>query len=478
MIQDFAFTEKFTAKIDVKKVIGYFTGIPRSVILDSSLYNEDAGRFTIIGFDPCMFFTSKGREMAIQTGERKDNITGDPFTYLRSLMKKYELVPQNDGLPFHGGYMGYFSYDLVGFIEKIETKSCDDLKINDIELGLYNKAIIFDHMAGEIFIVVSSIGIRQKIKTEMTKNLYEISSLLSSIADQNEKAQSDSGTKQQSTEKIKSNKDICSNFNKETYMDIVQKAREHIRNGDIFQVNLSQRFETDINRTPGELYISLRNCSPAPFCAFLNFEDVQVLSSSPERYLKIDGRYIETRPIKGTRPRGCDKQSDDAMKKELLESPKERAELTMIVDLERNDLGRICEFGSVDVKSHFIIEEYANVFHAVSTVTGIIKEGKDIIDCICATFPGGSITGAPKVRAMEIIEELEPVKRGIYTGAIGYIGFDGRADLNIAIRTIIIKGGRAYYNVGGGIVWDSIPEDEYFETLHKGTKMLEVLTGG
>lgn len=471
MIQDFAITEIYTDKIDVKKVIRYFSGIPWSVILDSSLHNGDIGRFTIIGFDPCMFFTSKGYNITIQTGEKSERFTGYPFEFLRSWIKKYELPPQNDNLPFHGGCMGYFSYDLVDFIEKIETKSCDDLQINDIELGLYNKVIIFDHITDEIFMIASSIGIRKKILTKTRENLFGIRLLLSDIAKQNQKTD-------HNIEKVREKNKIRSNFNKETYMDIVQKAREHIRNGDIFQVNLSQRFEAKINKTPGELYISLRECSPAPFCAFLNFDDVKVLSSSPERYLKIDGRYIETRPIKGTRPRGRDKKSDDMMKRELLESPKERAELTMIVDLERNDLGRICEFGSVNVKSHFVIEEYANVFHAVSIVTGMIKEGKDIIDCILATFPGGSITGAPKIRAMEIIEEHEPVKRGIYTGAIGYIGFDGKADLNIAIRTIIIKGNTAYYNVGGGIVWDSVPEDEYYETLHKGTKMLEVLTGG
>jgi para-aminobenzoate synthetase component 1 len=260
---------------------------------------------------------------------------------------------------------------------------------------------------------------------------------------------------------------LKSNFSKEDYIKTIKKAKEYIRKGDIYQVNLSQRFESGLNIEPYELYLRLRGFSPAPFSSYLNFGDCIIISSSPERFLMKNGNYIETRPIKGTRPRSKDPLMDSINEKDLLNSPKDRAEHVMIVDLERNDLGRICEYSSIKPAEFVKLEKYSTVFHLVSTVSGTLRKDIDPIDCLMAAFPGGSITGAPKIRSMEIIEELEPVKRSVYTGAIGYISFDGNMDTSIAIRTIIAKGKKIYFQVGGGIVADSDPESEYEETLHK-----------
>ena len=457
----FCITKEYSQPFNEDEIIKYFSSFDSTAILESSMYSKEFGRYSIIGIEPFLFFSSKGNNITFTKGDSKEHITGNPLEQLRGLLKKYKVNKLDEKIPFRGGCMGYLSYDLVNFIEEIEQKNCDDLKAYDIALGFYNKAIIIDHFLNKLFIACTSVETE-----EVNENIEKIEKMIAGAKDYK--------IAPKSFEKNK----VSSNFNKQEYINIVEKAREYIRNGDIFQVNLSQRFEININATPQDIYLRLRECSPAPFSAFLNFDGAKVISSSPERFLKINGRSIETRPIKGTRPRGTDSITDTAMKNELLNSEKEQSELTMIVDLQRNDLGRICEFGSVNVKSHFEIEQYANVFHAVSTITGRLKSDIDVVDCLKSTFPGGSITGAPKIRAMEIIEELERAKRGIYTGAIGYIGFDGDIDLSIAIRTIVVKDNKAYYNVGGGIVWDSTAEKEYDETLHKGTKMLEVLTGG
>jgi len=266
------------------------------------------------------------------------------------------------------------------------------------------------------------------------------------------------------------------NFDFTSYTAAITRIKSYIASGDVYQVNLTQRFATPLPCAPYDLYLRLRERSPAPFAAYLSFGPVQLISSSPERFLTLRDRRVETRPIKGTRPRSSDPTTDAALAAELLASEKDRAELLMIVDLERNDLGRVCDYGSVRVDRLWQLESHPTVHHLVSTVSGQLRPGLDIIDCVRATFPGGSITGAPKIRSMEIIDELEPHRRHIYTGAIGYIGFDGNADLNIAIRTITCVNNHAYYHVGGGIVWDSDPAAEYQETLDKGRAMHEALT--
>ncbi len=268
---------------------------------------------------------------------------------------------------------------------------------------------------------------------------------------------------------------LKANFSHEGYLGAVAKAREYIGAGDIFQVNLSQRFEVDIKIPPYELYRRLRQINPAPFASYLNFDRVCIAGASPERYLKLQGDMVETRPIKGTKPRGRTPEEDRALAADLLASKKDRAENIMIVDLERNDLGRVCRYGTVKVTELAILETYPTVYHLTSTVVGRLREGMNRIDLLKASFPGGSITGAPKVRAMEIIDELEPTRRSVYTGSTGYLGFSGEMDLNIVIRTFIIKDGRAYFQVGGAVVYDSEPEAEYIETLDKGKALIQAL---
>jgi len=268
-----------------------------------------------------------------------------------------------------------------------------------------------------------------------------------------------------------------SGFTREAYLEGVRRVKEYILAGDIYQANLSQRFSAPLLEPAWRLYRRLRRLNAAPFSAYMNFGDFAVASSSPERFMEVSGRRVETRPIKGTRPRSDDPAEDRSQREELLSSAKDRAELSMIVDLERNDLGRVCDYGSVRVTEHAVLESYATVHHLVSTVVGELHRGRDIVDLLRATFPGGSITGAPKIRSMEIIDEIEPTARSVYTGGIGYLGFNGRHDLNVAIRTMIIGGGRVRFQVGGGIVADSDPEAEFQETLDKGKAMFEAVTG-
>jgi anthranilate synthase component 1/para-aminobenzoate synthetase component 1 len=277
--------------------------------------------------------------------------------------------------------------------------------------------------------------------------------------------------------KFKKNNDffIKSNFTKKGFMEIVKKCKQYISAGDIFQANLSQRLCVKFNGDKFKLYKVLREINPSPFAAYLNFGDLTIVSCSPERLLKVVGCNVETRPIAGTRPRGDSKSEDENFAKELILNEKERAEHIMLVDLERNDLGRVCEYGTVRVDELMMIEDYSHVFHIVSNVKGILREDKDIFDLIKSCFPGGTITGCPKIRCMEIIDELEPTSRGIYTGSIGYLSYNGDMDLNIVIRTFVIKNGFAYIQVGAGIVADSVPEREYYETLYKAEALINAL---
>jgi para-aminobenzoate synthetase component 1 len=268
---------------------------------------------------------------------------------------------------------------------------------------------------------------------------------------------------------------LRSNFTHEEYVRAVERARRYIIDGDIFQVNLSQRFEMPLETPAPLLYRRLRALNPAPFAAYLDHPGMQVVSASPERYIRVADGRAEIRPIKGTRPRGSTPEEDRRLRRELENSPKDHAENTMIVDLVRNDLGRVCRYGTVRVLEHAVLETFPSVFHLTSTVAGELRPGLDAVDAIRASFPDGSITGAPKIRAMEIIEELEPVRRGVYTGALGYFSFTGPVDLNVTIRTITVRDGRAYFSVGGGIVYDSDPEMEYQETLHKGRALARAL---
>ncbi len=459
------------------EVYCYIKDKPYSFILDSRMNPERLGRYSFVGAEPFALFRSKGNQVYIwQEKQGETRLTGSPFKLLKELLNSYQMVTKlPPGVPpFSGGAVGYFGYELGEVIEELPGNSTDDLMLPDCLLGFYDRIFAFDHLLDKIFIF--TLG-RSETEGEAVlkadEMMKEFTQEIESIQVQDTK-EPDLSKKNVISPETKHK--LKSNFTRDQYCKTVGKVKEYIAAGDIYQANLSQRFETDLTITPFELYCKLRTINPAPFASFLNFGDVVVASASPERFLLLSDKIVETRPIKGTRPRSSEPQKDLEYREELLNSEKDRAELIMIVDLERNDLGRVCLPGTVKVTELFALEAYATVYHLVSTVTGVLPEDKDITDLLYASFPGGSITGAPKIRAMEIIDELEGLKRNVYTGSIGYITLDGKADLNIVIRTFVVKNNKVYFQVGGGIVADSEPEKEYQETLDKAKALIESLS--
>jgi len=445
-----------------------FKDQPYSFFLDSGMDPKRLGRYSFIGSDPFLVLKSRGDEITLLRGDKKEVRQSNPFDVVGELLKTYALDGCLADIPFTGGAVGYFSYDLCHFIERLPTTAVDDLQLPECYLAFYDSAIAVDHLTGKTYLIAT--GFPELEEARRVRKAKETLARLRSILTDARRPAEESGLVVVDEGTV-----LRSNFTHEEYLKAVAAAREYICAGDIFQVNLSQRFEASLNVSPYELYRRLRQINPAPFAAYLNFEEVGIVSASPERFLKVSGDWVETRPIKGTRPRGKTDVEDRAMARELLASAKDQAENVMIVDLERNDIGRVCRYGTVRVTELAILETFPTVFHLTSTVVGRLRPDKGRVDLLKATFPGGSITGAPKVRAMEIIDELEPTRRSVYTGSIGYLSFAGGMDLNIVIRTIIVKGGKAYFQVGGGIVFDSEPEAEYQETLDKGKALVQAL---
>lgn len=476
--------EKLEFNITIEDFYNIYAQKPHTVILDSSMKNQ-YGKYSILAFEPFMLFKSKGLSVQVIKNNCIENHTTNPIDFLKKLLKRYKTNSNQNILPFNHGCIGFFSYDLGRFFEELPEDTIDDKDIPDIYLGFYDCAIIFDHAKNTQYLSVSSANIDDADDCpDCCGTTENINSILKKRADETKISiaqEIDKLNSKKNTDLYSQNIDainLKSNHTKDSYCLMVKKAREYIQNGDIYQVNLSQRFEIEYPHDPYNLFVKLREICPTPFSAFLNFGNIKVISASPERFIKIKDNIIETRPIKGTRPRGKTPIEDTILRNELINSKKDMAELTMITDLLRNDIGKVCKIGSVTVEKLFEIEEYTNVFHLVSTIKGELRDNIDVTDCLKATFPGGSITGAPKIRAMEIIEEQEPTKRNIYTGSIGYIDFSGNADLNIVIRTVVIKDNKAFYSVGGGIVWDSDEVSEYQETLYKGISIMTALTNG
>jgi para-aminobenzoate synthetase component 1 len=442
-----------------------------SFFLDSGMDPHKLGRYSFIGSDPFMVFSARGNEGTISQGSKKRSSNGNPFDVLGHLLEVYRLDSNSSPIPFIGGAVGYFSYDLCHFIERLSSTTVDDLKLPECYFGFYDLVLAFDNLQGKTYVISTGFPELEETK-RMEKAAKRLNEVKAQVADA-----LGSGIRAVPTPISSPVEQLAleGNFTREEYVAAVEKARQYIIAGDIFEVNLSQRFEAELSITPYQLYRRLRQINPAPFAGYLGFDEVQVVSASPERFLRLRGDRVETRPIKGTRPRGKTPEADETLAKKLLNSSKDRAENVMIVDLERNDLGRVCRFGTVNVTELAILEVFPTVFHLTSTVVGRLREGKNSIDLLKATFPGGSITGAPKVRAMEIIDELEPTKRSVYTGSIGYLSFGGDLELNIAIRTFLVKGKRAYFQVGGAVTYDSDPETEYQETLDKARALVDAL---
>ncbi len=464
---------------------------PYSFFLDSGMDPGRLGRYSFLGNEPFLAVRSRGSEINLIRGQEHEVQRGNPFDAIGKLLEAYRLDHCPAPVPFLGGAVGYFSYDLCRFIERLPSTTVDDLRLPESYVAFYDTVVAFDHLEKKVYLVATGFpeleerrrSRRAKMRLEeMKARLCRCSVVGAGKGPEQSEREAKRCRSGDYPDDATSGKDgqgkqisLKSNFTPEEYKRAVNRVREYIAAGDVFQVNLSQRFEADLEIPPYELYKRLRTVNPAPFAGYLNFPGVSIVSASPERFLRVRSDLVETRPIKGTRPRGGDLREDERLAYELTHSSKDRAENVMIVDLERNDLGRVCRYGTVKVTELAILETFPTVFHLTSTVIGRLRRSKSNIDLLKATFPGGSITGAPKVRAMQIIDELEPTKRSVYTGAIGYLGFNEDMDINIVIRTFLIREGRAYFQVGGGIIYDSDPEAEYVETLDKARALIRAL---
>jgi para-aminobenzoate synthetase component 1 len=472
--------EEVTTSLTAPGLFELISDKPYSFFLDSGMDPGKLGRYSFLGSEPFLVISSRGSQITLMRGQAREVQRGNPFDTIGNLLQPYRLDHCPAPVPFLGGAVGYFSYDLCHFTEHLPSTAIDDLRLPESCFAFYDTILAFDHLEKKVYIVATGFPQmeegqrlnRARTRLGETKDWLHAASVTQGTCLPESRSWGDSeleaGHKSQEIT-------LKSNFTPKEYMRAVDRVREYIAAGDVFQVNLSQRFEGDLRISPSELCRRLRAVNPAPFSSCLNFPEVTIVSASPERFLKVQSDLVETRPVKGTRPRGRNSVEDERLADELTHSAKDRAENLMIVDLERNDLGRVCRYGTVKVTELAMLETFPTVFHLTSTVTGRLRRGKSNIDLLKATFPGGSITGAPKVRAMEIIDELEPTKRSVYTGSVGYLGFNEDVDINIVIRTFLIKEGKAYFQVGGGIIYDSDAEAEYLETLDKARGLIRAL---
>jgi para-aminobenzoate synthetase component 1 len=465
-------------------------GLAYRLFLDSAATGPPLGRFSFLTADPVAVVRSKGartERLDLTTGTRS-RTDGDALSALRLVLAPFAAEPVAEVPPFQGGAAGYLAYDWAHQLERLPYPRHDDLHLSDVVFGVYDWVLAWDHAARRAWLV--STGIPETSAAARSERKVRRAAFVRARLDSTPHRASRAHNRVSAAPRDAAPSypvvalqrdaplDLRSSFSHRAYLDAVARVREYILAGDIFQANLSQRFDAPLRETAWAFYRRLRTRNAAPFAAFLDLPATVVLSASPERFLSVDveGR-VETRPIKGTRPRGIGPEHDAALGRALVESDKDRAENLMIVDLMRNDLSRTCAAGSVRVPELCALERYATVHHLVSTVVGRLGRGADALDLVRAAFPGGSITGAPKVRAMEIIAELEPSQRGVYCGAIGYWSVTGALDMNIAIRTTVARNGHLYFNAGGGIVADSDPEQEYLETLDKARGIIDAIGG-
>jgi para-aminobenzoate synthetase component 1 len=486
--------------VDPIEIVSRFLDLPYLLFLDSATgttlaaESHQLGRYSFLSADPARVVRSKGRVTELGgPGRPWARVDADPLIAVRGLLAPFAAAPVFGLPPFQGGAAGYVGYDYGAVLERLPAARYDDLAIPDVILGLYDWVIAWDHRLDTAWIVSTGLpetGAGQAARAR--ERLAMVQARLRGPArpaprlprtPSGDGDAPDAGASPEAPSYPVLGVDgaeaagLRSTFTHRGYLDAVARVREYIVAGDIFQANLSQRLQAPLVEPPLELYTRLRGRNPAAFAAYLAFDDLRVLSASPERFLRLDenGRHVETRPIKGTRPRGLGPMHDAALGRALSESDKDRAENVMIVDLLRNDLSRVCRPGTVRVPELFALEQHPTVHHLVSTVVGELDASADAIDLLRAAFPGGSITGAPKVRAMEIIAELEPSRRGVYCGSIGYLSVTGAMDTSIVIRTYLALRGRVYFQAGGGIVADSDPELEYRETLDKARALIGAL---
>ncbi|TXK78263.1 anthranilate synthase component I family protein [Paenibacillus sp. N3.4] len=459
---------------------------PDSFVLESG----KGGRYTYFGLTPTSTVHGTGLEAEMTTMGSSTRVTrmqGKPLDVVKEWMTPYHSPKVKGAPPFLGGCVGFWSYDVIRTIEKIPVQAHDDLPIPDYSFAMYDQVWTLDHLDKSLYVAVHMPLVKSETEDESALQLLyhqahlHAEKMLSRwhIIRSGNWSRSEGNTPTITPEllqiDVESITGIQPAFGKADYMQAVERIQDYISQGDVFQVNLSVRQSRRLNTTPEEIYEALRIVNPSPYMGLLRFEGFALVSGSPELLVQLQDGVLRTRPIAGTRPRGKDEQDDLRLAGELIHNEKERAEHVMLVDLERNDLGRISKYGSVHVKDFMVIEYYSHVMHIVSEVVGELAEGKDAYDVIAATFPGGTITGAPKIRTMEIIEELEPVRRGPYTGSMGWIDYNGNMEFNIIIRTLVAVQGIGHIQAGAGIVIDSIPEREYIESLNKAKAMWKAI---
>lgn len=447
---------------DIHKLFTSFANEPWAFLLDSANFNrqlDDTNRYSYIVANPF-------KKIIVKDGKDLDKaeIVADPFIYLKNILANFQQSHHPEFPPFQGGAVGYFSYDLCHYLENINKPSNTSHSVYaDLAIGLYDVILSFDHVLKKAWIVSSGCAKFAEDKIEYYQKKLETPAFAAACGDD-----------------LLENIDLVSSFDKAAYTRLVQQTQDYIREGDVFEVNLSHRFQANLNsplKNKYALYLKMREQNQSPFSAFLNLGDHQILSTSPERFLLLRANQtVSTRPIKGTAPRGKTPQQDEILAKELSTSEKNRSENIMITDLMRNDLSKVCHKNSVEVKKLCGLESYPTVHHLVTVVEGQLREEFTALDLLKACFPGGSITGAPKVRAMQIIYELEPTARGPYCGSIGYIGFDGVMDTSIVIRTLLVNGNTISYQAGGAVVLDSSPEGEYEETMVKSASIRRTIS--
>ena len=441
---------------------------PYSFLLESVEGGEKVARYSFLGFDPEIIVRSRANKVTIERGSNKEESDESMLAVLRRLSGKQIPVRFADLPPFVSGAVGYLSYDAVRWFEKIPDAHSDDIGIDDAVMMFFSRLLVFDHVRHQIHVIanVFTNGKTEDLEGEYQKAIGDIEAMEARLEDPIEPLprRPSAGEKR-----------VRSNMTKERYEQAVTAAKEYIAAGDIFQAVLSQRFEVGLTAHPFEVYRSLRVVNPSPYMFFLKLGDQSIIGASPEMLVRATGRRIEYRPIAGTRPRGATETEDVLLGEEMRADEKEVAEHVMLVDLGRNDLGRVADYGSVDVTDLMIIERYSHVMHLASAIKARLRAGMDRFDAVAATFPAGTVTGAPKIRAMEIIDELEPTRRGVYAGAVMYLDYSGNLDSCIAIRTIFTKDGKAYFQAGAGIVADSVPESEYVETVNKARAMLQAI---
>ena len=429
-------------------------------MLESAETDEKWGRYTFLGYDPKLEITCKGEDMKIGDVRLKSY---DPASHIRQLLSEYKS-PGFDYLPpFTGGLVGYFSYDYLGYSEPtVRNNSEDTEKFNDVDLMLFDKVIAFDNVAKKIILIVNMS--LENIETGYNKAVFELKTLAGLIR-----------TGERKIEGGKLIGEIKPLFDKDRYCEMVEKAKRHIHEGDIFQIVLSNRLSANFEGSLLNTYRVLRTINPSPYMFYCSGTDVEIAGASPETLVKLENGVLHTFPLAGTRPRGKTEDEDKALEKELLDDEKELAEHNMLVDLGRNDLGKISKFGTVEVEALHTVERYSHVMHIGSTIRGEIKEEFDALDAVSAVLPAGTLSGAPKIRACQLIGELENNRRGIYGGAIGYIDFTGNLDVCIAIRIAYKKNGNVFVRSGAGIVADSVPEKEYQECINKAAAVVNAL---